>query len=130
MLGVRETEEPGTLPGHRAYSLNVQSIDFLQTVAERSMSQLTIHIDLDTLSKEDSNATTAENGEVMTASSTLTDLTTIIRESPGNTQLAFNIRESRLSTQPVRMVSRLPGIKVNRRLVDFIRSHEGMSFSM
>ena len=116
--------------GTGQYSLNVQSIDFLQTVAERSMSQLTIHIDLDTLSKEESNATTAENGEVMTASSTLTDLTTIIRESPGNTQLAFNIRESRLSTQPVRMVSRLPGIKVNRRLVDFIRSHEGMSFSM
>ena len=116
--------------GTGQYSLNVQSIGFLQTVAERSMSQLTIHIDLDTLSKEESNATTAENGEVMTASSTLTDLTTIIRESPGNTQLAFNIRESRLSTQPVRMVSRLPGIKVNRRLVDFIRSHEGMSFSM
>lgn len=116
--------------GTGQYSLNVQSIDFLQTVAERAMSQLTIHIDLDTLSKEESNATTAENGEVMTAGNTLTDLTTIIRESPGNTQLAFNIRESRLSTQPVRMVSRLPGIKVNRRLVDFIRSHEGMSFSM
>ena len=116
--------------GTGQYSLNVQSIDFLQTVAENSMTQLTIHIDLDTLSKESGMEMTEEAEDGAGANSVLTDLSTIIRESPGHTQLSLNIRESRISPLPVRLVSRLPGIKVNRRLVDFIRSHDSMHFSM
>ena len=116
--------------GTGQYSLNVQSIDFLQTVAENAMTQLTIHIDLDTLSMEEGMNAVPEAEENTTTSNALADLVTIIHESPGNTQLAINIRESKISTQPVRLVSRLPGIKVNRRLVDFIRSHDSMHFSL
>ena len=116
--------------GTGQYSLNVQSIDFLQTVAENAMTQLTIHIDLDTLSMEEGMNAVPEAEESAMTSNALADLVTIIHESPGNTQLAINIRESKISTQPVRLVSRLPGIKVNRRLVDFIRSHDSMHFSL
>ncbi len=116
--------------GTGQYSLNVQSIDFLQTVAEQSMTQLTIHIDLDTMSKEGDTELAEEAEEGAMTNNALTDLATIIRESQGNTQLSLYIRDSQISPLPVRMVSRLPGIKVNRRLVDFIRSHEGMRFSL
>ena len=116
--------------GTGQYSLNVQSIDFLQTVAEQSMTQLTIHIDLDTMSKEGDTELAEEAEEGAMTNNALTDLATIIRESQGNTQLSLYIRDSQISPLPVKMVSRLPGIKVNRRLVDFIRSHEGMRFSL
>lgn len=116
--------------GTGMYNINVQSVEYLQTVAEHSMTQFTIHIDLDTLSKENGTGTLADAADSKGANSTLTDLTTIIKESPGNTQLNFTIRESRISPQPVQLVSRLPGIKVNRRLVDFIRSHDSMHFSI
>ena len=116
--------------GTGQYSLNVQSIDFLQTVAEQSMRQLTIHIDLDTMSKEGDTELAEEAEEGAMTNNALTDLATIIRESQGNTQLSLYIRDSQISPLPVKMVSRLPGIKVNRRLVDFIRSHEGMRFSL
>ena len=94
------------------------------------MTQLTIHIDLDTMSKEGDTELAEEAEEGAMTNNALTDLATIIRESQGNTQLSLYIRDSQISPLPVKMVSRLPGIKVNRRLVDFIRSHEGMRFSL
>ena len=117
--------------GTGQYSLNIQSIDFLQTITEKSMTELTIYIDLDMLSKENGSITNTEAEEVVPSTgSALKDLTTIIKESPGNTQLSFNIRESELSSQPIKLVSKLPGVKVNRKLVDFIKSHESMQFSI
>ncbi len=117
--------------GTGQYSLNIQNIDFLQTITEKSMTELTIHIDLDMLSKENGPATNMGTEEgVPSTGSALKDLTTIIKESPGNTQLSFNIRESKLSPQPIKLVSKLPGVKVNRKLVDFIKSHESMQFSI
>ncbi len=116
--------------GTGQYSLNVQSIDYLQTVMEKSLPQVTIHIDLDTLANSEGVMSEEEGDSAGLAGTVLADLATIIRETPGTTRLAFSIRESRLSPQPVRFISRLPGIKVNRALVDFIKGHEGMQFSL
>lgn len=112
--------------------LNLVSVEFLQDIAEKAMSQVTIHIDLDKLYTTNSEDT-AENNEEITPTDFgdfLNDLSTIIKTSPGTTHLAFNIRDSSLSTQPLQLVSKLPGIRINRNLVDFIRSHEGMSISI
>ncbi len=143
--------------GTGQYSLNVSGIDFLQTVSEKYMTDLTIQIDFDTLSRETSDEFVEQPADEEDAAETVTtdsakeeesasevdkmldndnivralaDLATIIQESPGTTQLSLSIRETRLSSQPVRFVSKLPGIKINRRLVDFIHSHESMKFSV
>ena len=119
------------------YQLNVQSVEYLQSISDKSMTRLTIHIDLDSIS--DGNDDSQEGKEAdadnemdfpAETGNMLADLSTIIRDSPGITQLSFSIRDSRLSPQPVKFASRLPGIKVNRQLVDFIRSHECMHFSI
>ncbi|MDO4171199.1 MAG: DNA polymerase III subunit alpha, partial [Prevotellaceae bacterium] len=117
--------------GTGQYSLNVQSVDFLQTVAERAMSHMTIHISLDVLSSENMTAgLDNDDDSVSTTGSILSDLATIIRESPGPTQLSIDIREPGISPQPVRMRSLLPGIKVSRKLIAFVKSHKGMHISI
>ena len=130
--------------GTGQYSLNVISVDFLHDVAEQSISELTIHINMDAYIKPDDEdtygASTSGNdaddpiAEAMEDTEhivgTLSDLATIIKESPGNTQIVFSIRDSSISTLPVRFSSRLPGVKINRRLVDFIKSSSNMSFSI
>ncbi len=112
--------------------LNLVSVEFLQDIAEKAMSQVTIHIDLDKLYTNDFEDNTENNDEIPPTNfgDFLNDLSTIIKTSPGPTHLAFNIRDSSLSTQPLQLVSKLPGIRINRNLVDFIRSHEGMSISI
>ena len=118
--------------GTGQYSLNVYSVEFLRDVADKSMTDITIHLDLDTLSKEEGK--TSDNDEeeeaVTAGGSVLDDLATIIKDSPGNTHLTLSVRDSRLSTQPVRMASRLSGVKVNRRLIDFVKQHDCLHMSM
>ena len=60
----------------------------------------------------------------------LIDLATIIKDSPGNTHLNFVIKDTSLSTDPLELSSKLPGVKVNRQLVDFVKQHEGMKITM
>ncbi|MBO7646085.1 MAG: DNA polymerase III subunit alpha [Prevotella sp.] len=124
--------------GSGDYELRVQSVDFLQDVADKFMESLTIHIDLDSINgtasgnEEESDGDTAlsEKDEPVSNDNVLADLATIITESQGKTKLMLSVRENSLSPVPVSLVSNLPGIKVNRRLVDFVKSHEGMSLTM
>ncbi|MBQ0073434.1 MAG: DNA polymerase III subunit alpha [Prevotella sp.] len=115
--------------GTGQYSLNVQSVEYLYDVSTKSMESLTIHIDLDSIGNilddgEDDDA------KMTNLDTVLQDLTTIIRESPGTTKLKLSIRDSRISPYPVRYASKLPGIKINRRLVDFIHDNEHIRFSI
>ena len=126
--------------GSNVFDLRVQNVDFLQDVTDKFMESLTIHIDLDTIrgeSDENTNADNIENGENdvneignHNAENVLADLATIITESKGKTKLLLSIRDNTLSPVPLPLVSNLPGIKVNRQLVDFVKSHEGMSITM
>ena len=115
--------------GTGQFSLNVYGVDFLRDVADKSMTELTIHLDLDILNNKHNDETQSDdegdNDAMQTSGgSVLADLATIIKDSPGTTRLSFSVRDTRLSAQPVRMASRITGVKVNRRLVDFVKSHE------
>ena len=111
--------------GSGIYDLKIQSVDFLQDVSEKFMESLTVHIDMDCLTTDSDS----EEEEAMTEN-VLSDLATIISETPGKTKLFFSIRDNSLSTMPVNLVSGLPGVKVNRQLVDYVKSHEGLSITM
>ncbi|MBQ4041231.1 MAG: DNA polymerase III subunit alpha [Prevotella sp.] len=111
--------------GSGIYDLKIQSVDFLQDVSEKFMESLTVHIDMDSLTTDSDS----EEEEAMTEN-VLSDLATIISETPGKTKLFFSIRDNSLSTMPVNLVSGLPGVKVNRQLVDYVKSHEGLSITM
>ena len=111
--------------GSGVYDLRIQSIEFLQDVTDKFMETLTVHVDMNSIISDSES----EDEEVMT-DNVLSDLATIITESPGSTKLSFAIRDNSLSTVPVNLISNLPGIKVNRRLIDYVKSHEGLSITM
>ncbi len=115
--------------GTGQYSLNVYSVEFMRDVADKYMSELTIHIDLSTF-----ESTKSEDGEEGTkptnSNNMLADLATIIKETPGTTQLHFSIRDTRISSQPIEMTSHSSGVKINRRLIDFIKSNDCLKITI
>jgi DNA polymerase-3 subunit alpha len=101
--------------GEKYYTLEVQNVDFLNEVAESAVNSITINIDMD--------AETEKEGM-------LEDLSQIIMDSLGETKLSFTIRDSRISPQSISMSSDIPGIKINRKLMDFIQAHESVKVSI
>ena len=127
------------------YTLNVYGVDFLRDVADKYMSNLTIQLDLGAMglarnekqearndNEDDIEDESEETAAAVTTSgaNVLIDLATIIKDSPGNTHLNFVIKDTSLSTDPLELSSKLPGVKVNRQLVDFVKQHEGMKITM
>jgi hypothetical protein len=101
--------------GEKYYTLEVQNVDFLNEVAESAVNSITINIDMD--------AETEKEGM-------LEDLSQIIMDSLGETKLSFTIRDSRISPQSISMSSDIPGIKINRKLMDFIQAHDSVKVSI
>ena len=101
--------------GEKYYTLEVQNVDFLNEVADDLVKSITINIDMD--------AETEKEGM-------LEDLSQIILDSSGETKLYFIVRDSRISPQAITMSSDLPGIKINRKLMDFIQAHESIKVSI
>ena len=115
--------------GTGQYSLNVYSVEFMRDVADKYMSELTIHIDLSAF--ESTKSEDGEEGTKPTSSNNmLADLATIIKEAPGTTQLHFSIRDTRISSQPIEMTSHSSGVKINRRLIDFIKSNDCLKITI
>ena len=115
--------------GTGQYSLNVYSVEFMRDVADKYMSELTIHIDLSAF--ESTKSEDSEEGTKPTNSNNmLADLATIIKEAPGTTQLHFSIRDTRISSQPIEMTSHSSGVKINRRLIDFIKSNDCLKITI
>ena len=115
--------------GTGQYSLNVYSVEFMRDVADKYMSELTIHIDLsafESTKSEDSE----EDTKPTSSNNMLADLATIIKEAPGTTQLHFSIRDTRISSQPIEMTSHSSGVKINRRLIDFIKSNDCLKITI
>ncbi|MBP3777115.1 MAG: DNA polymerase III subunit alpha [Prevotella sp.] len=115
--------------GTGQYSLNVYSVEFMRDVADKYMSELTIHIDLsafESTKSEDSE----ESIKPTSSNNMLADLATIIKEAPGTTQLHFSIRDTRISSQPIEMTSHSSGVKINRRLIDFIKSNDCLKITI
>ena len=121
-------------------SLMVQSMELLPTVMEKIMRQVIISIDLNKLfapvtppSVDDGDSDSADDdtpADNAIIGNALDDLTSLLLESPGSTQLEFRIRDTTLSSQPLELVSKLPGVKVDRRLTNFIHSHDGIDIRL
>ncbi len=97
------------------YFLNVISVDFLNEVAEDIVKSITVTIDID--------AEVEENGM-------LEDFASIIKNSSGETKLSLVVRDARISTDSIKLSADVPGIKMNRKLMDFIQAHENMHISI
>ncbi len=119
--------------GSGSYYLNVQSIDFLQTIAEHAMKSISIQVNINALRKkdlfDDEEAAAAVETED-TSESVLSDLATILTESPGETKVTFTVTDTSISTMPMRLRSPQLGVKINRRIVDFIKAYEGLQMSL
>jgi DNA polymerase-3 subunit alpha len=59
----------------------------------------------------------------------ITDLSTILMENPGNTQLFIQIRDTE-TMRPITLRSRNRSIDVKRNLISFLHATEGMSFKI
>ena len=92
------------------YSFNVTSIEFLQTVKEKNITSLTITLDPSALTD-----------------SMVMDLTGLINDNPGNTELYFEIRHPD-NKGTMRLRSRTKNINLVSDIVAFIRSNESMSY--
>jgi DNA polymerase-3 subunit alpha len=101
--------------GEKYYMFEIHSVDFLNDVADNAVKSITINIDMDVEAEKDGM---------------LEDLSQIIMESVGDTNLSFVIRDSRVSPQAITMSSDIPGIKINRKLMDFVQAHESIKVSI
>jgi DNA polymerase-3 subunit alpha len=59
----------------------------------------------------------------------VTDLATLIEDSPGNTQLYIQILDTE-TKRPITLRSRNRSINIQRDLINFIHSNEGMSYKI
>ncbi|MBR5037282.1 MAG: DNA polymerase III subunit alpha [Prevotella sp.] len=94
------------------YYIRINDIQYLQTVKEQKVEKITITIDSDLLDDV-----------------AITDLSTILMENPGNTQLYIQIRDTE-TKRPITLRSRNRSIDVKRNLIAFLHATEGMSFKI
>ncbi len=145
-LKMKSQERPYQ-PG--VYSINVISVDFLSKIEENAENSIIIHIDMDKM-KRNNDTDASDSDDVANAqdwddnpdenaagenkieddTSILTDLATLLKANPGKLKLSMVIRDSTRSKQPLYLRSRLPGVKMNRQILDFITSHQSLHVSM
>ena len=94
------------------YNFQISDIQYLQTVKEQRIEKITITIDSDSLDD-----------------TLVTDLATLIEDSPGNTQLYIQILDTE-TKRPITLRSRNRSINIQRDLINFIHSNEGMSYKI
>jgi DNA polymerase-3 subunit alpha len=94
------------------YNFQISDIQYLQTVKEQKIEKITITIDSDSLDD-----------------TLVTDLATLIEDSPGNTQLYIQILDTE-TKRPITLRSRNRSINIQRDLINFIHSNEGMSYKI
>ena len=94
------------------FDLRITDIQYLQTVKDKFIERITITMDADALDDE-----------------VVTDLTTMMEESPGTTQVYVQLHDA-ASKSNLLLHSRGTTINVNRDLLAFIDSHPSMSYSI
>ena len=92
--------------------MKVTDIQYLQTVKDTQVEKLTITLDAGKLDD-----------------TTVSDLVTIIRDSPGTTQLFFQVRESS-SDKPFMLRSRKEKIDISRELIMFIKDSDALDYKV
>ena len=92
--------------------LKIGGVEFLQTIKEKAIDRITISMITDQLND-----------------ALVADLTEMINENPGKTKLFFQLRDSN-GKNHVLLRSKREGIDVKNQLIDYIESHEGLSYSI
>ncbi len=87
----------------------IQSVEFLHTVREQRFERFTI------------NVKCADINDML-----VDDLLTMVTNSPGKTQLYFNINDEETGSRLL-LHSRHGGIDVSKQLVQYIKEHEALS---
>jgi DNA polymerase-3 subunit alpha len=90
--------------------LKVTSVELLQTVKEKQLERITIALNTDHLDNQ-----------------IVADLNEIINESPGRTELFFQLSDS-TGKHRVLLRSQKNRIDVRHQLIDFIAQHEGLEY--
>ena len=96
---------PGT------YNLNVLTVDLLSEVKDKLIEKITFNVPLDQLT-----------------STLVEDLAEIVRESPGDADLFFNISSPESSN--ITLMSRSVKVRVDRTLVRYVKEHPEISISI
>lgn len=92
--------------------MRITDIQYLQTVKDRQIERLTINVDADRLDD-----------------TTVSDLVTVIKDSPGNTQLYFRVSDHN-SKHPFMLRSRTGNVDVSKELIAFIKESEALGYSI
>ena len=92
--------------------MRIESVSYLQTVKEKSIDRITINVD-----------------PTMVTDITVEELSTIVKDNPGNTQVYFNILQPG-SSETVMMRSTICGVNLVSELTDFIESDSALSFTV
>ena len=92
--------------------LKVQNVEYMQGIKEKAIDRITISMVTDQL-----------NDEIVA------DLTELVNENPGKTQLFFQLRDSNGSNH-VLLRSRGGGVDVRHTLIDYIERHEMLDYKI
>jgi len=98
--------------GSNMKEMRVTDIQYLQTVKDYQIEKLTISLDAEKLDD-----------------TTVSDLVTIIKDSPGNTHLFFQISDSS-ATRPFTVRSCSDKIDINKELIAFIKEKEALDYKI
>lgn len=98
--------------GSDRLDMRICDIQYMQTVKDTQIDKLTISLDAEKIDD-----------------TTVSDLVTIINDSPGPAQLFFTVRESS-SSRPLTVHSRNGKVGISRELMSFIKEHEALEYSI
>lgn len=98
--------------GSNLKEMRITDIQYLQTVKDYQIEKLTISLDAEKLDD-----------------TTVSDLVTIIKDSPGNTNLFFQVNDSN-ATRPFIVRSCSDKIDINKELISFIKEREALDYNI
>ena len=98
--------------GSDMMEMRVTDIQYLQTVKDRQIEKLTITVDANKIDD-----------------ATVSDLVTVIKDSPGNTQLYFQVHDEHANV-PFTLHSRVGKVDVSRELMAFIKDKEALGYKI
>ena len=99
-------------PTSNFISLQIKSIEFMQTVKEKQIEKFTIIADSDKIDEE-----------------IATDISTLVEDHPGNVQLYFQITDNEHnSTITLRMPN--AGIELSKLFIEYVDNHEDLSYKV
>ena len=99
-------------PNSNYIDFQVSNIEYLQSVSDKRIESFTIEADSNHIDE-----------------TVVNDILTMVNESPGNTQLYFQIHD-RESNNTVLLRSRTRPITVKRELVNYVESHPNMTYKV